>query len=221
MQPRSHRTISLSRNGSGSSAGTAARDMEGTLAAPRMPRHRKIPGACWTSTQPASFSGSWGAPGHGEFGPDDIPDDFPPWFADLIRWVNGTVHELEKTAFYDGFHKASGFGGYPCEHQHALQKRQKGLLMKVFGGNAGTRILSGPAWRLRASMFCHGPQYRGGTALHSLQEYGVREDRPFPHPFGRSGADRVTTTGSCGIGAGEPASQAGGFPDGYGLNILR
>lgn len=52
-----------------------------------------------------------GGPGHGEFDPDDIPDDFYPWYADLIRWVNGTVHLLEKTAFYDGVYKAFGFGG--------------------------------------------------------------------------------------------------------------
>jgi len=40
-----------------------------------------------------------GVPGHGEFGPDDIPDDFHPYFRDLILWVNGTIHYLEKTAF--------------------------------------------------------------------------------------------------------------------------
>jgi hypothetical protein len=48
-----------------------------------------------------------GGPGRGEFGPDNIPEDFPPWYADLIRWVNGTVHERGKTAFYDGFYKGS------------------------------------------------------------------------------------------------------------------
>ncbi len=72
-----------------------------------------------------------GVPGHGEFGPDDIPDDFHPWFADLIRWVNGTVHELEKTAFYDGFYKAFGFGGYPCiwcEHQHCVAEESEGIV---------------------------------------------------------------------------------------------
>ena len=72
-----------------------------------------------------------GVPGHGEFGPDDIPDDFHPWYADLIRWVNGTVHELEKTAFYDGFYKAFGFGGYPCiwcEHQHCVAEEAEGIV---------------------------------------------------------------------------------------------
>jgi len=28
--------------------------------------------------------------------------------------VNTTVHRIEKIAFYDGFYKAFGFGGYPC-----------------------------------------------------------------------------------------------------------
>jgi len=72
-----------------------------------------------------------GVPGHREFGPDDIPDDFHPRYADLIRWVNGTVHELEKTAFYDGFYKAFGFGGYPCiwcEHQHCVAEESEGIV---------------------------------------------------------------------------------------------
>ncbi len=72
-----------------------------------------------------------GVPGRGEFGPEDTPDDFHPWYADLIRWVNGTVHELEKTAFYDGFYKAFGFGGYPCiwcEHQHCVAEEAEGIV---------------------------------------------------------------------------------------------
>ena len=72
-----------------------------------------------------------GVPGHGEFGPEDIPEDFHPWYADLIKWVNGTVHELEKTAFYDGFYKAFGFGGYPCiwcEHQHCVAEEAEGIV---------------------------------------------------------------------------------------------
>jgi len=55
-----------------------------------------------------------GVPGHASFGPDDIPEDFHSYYRDLILWVNTTVHMLEKTAFYDGFYKAFGFGGYPC-----------------------------------------------------------------------------------------------------------
>ena len=55
-----------------------------------------------------------GVPGHTAFGPDDIPEDFHSFYRDLILWVNTTVHLLEKTAFYDGFYKAFGFGGYPC-----------------------------------------------------------------------------------------------------------
>ena len=72
-----------------------------------------------------------GIPGHDTFGPDDIPDDFHPWLRDLIIWVNGTVHFLEKTAFYDGFYKAFGFGGYPCiwcEHQHCVAEEADGVV---------------------------------------------------------------------------------------------
>ena len=55
-----------------------------------------------------------GVPGHESFGPDDLPEDFHHFYRDLILWVNTTVHLIEKTAFYDGFYKAFGFGGYPC-----------------------------------------------------------------------------------------------------------
>ena len=55
-----------------------------------------------------------GVPGRPSFRPDEIPDDFHMFFRDLILWVNTTVHRIEKTAFYDGFYKAFGFGGYPC-----------------------------------------------------------------------------------------------------------
>jgi len=72
-----------------------------------------------------------GVPGHEAFGPEDIPDDFHPWFRDLIRWENGTVHFLEKTAFYDGFYKAFAFGGYPCiwcEHEHCVAEEAPGIV---------------------------------------------------------------------------------------------
>jgi predicted metal-binding protein len=72
-----------------------------------------------------------GVPGHEKFGPEDIPEDFHPFYTDLIRWVNGTVHFLEKTAFYDGFYKALGFGGYPCiwcEHQHCVAEEAEGIV---------------------------------------------------------------------------------------------
>jgi predicted metal-binding protein len=70
-----------------------------------------------------------GVPGHPDLGPEEIPDDFHQFFADLIRWVNGTIHLLEKTAFYDGFYKAFAFGAYPCiwcEHQHCIAEEQSG-----------------------------------------------------------------------------------------------
>jgi predicted metal-binding protein len=55
-----------------------------------------------------------GVPGHDHFGPDDIPPDFHAFYKDLILKVNRLIHRVEKTAFYDGFYKAFGFGGYPC-----------------------------------------------------------------------------------------------------------
>ena len=55
-----------------------------------------------------------GVPGIKITGPEDIPEDFHPFYKDLILWVNQTIYTLEKTAFYDGFYKAFGFGAYPC-----------------------------------------------------------------------------------------------------------
>lgn len=76
-----------------------------------------------------------GFPGHESLTPEEIPDDFHPFFAGLILWVNKTVHLLEKTAFYDGFYKAFGFGAYPCiycEHQHCVAEEQKGPVDESF-----------------------------------------------------------------------------------------
>jgi predicted metal-binding protein len=68
-----------------------------------------------------------GVPGHDTFGPDDIPEDFHSFYRDLILWVNRTVHMLEKTAFYDGFYKAFGFGGYPCIYcDECVAEQRKG-----------------------------------------------------------------------------------------------
>ncbi len=72
-----------------------------------------------------------GVPGHPDLKPEDIPLDFHPFFSDLIRWVNSTIHMIEKTAFYDGFYKAFGFGAYPCiycEHQHCVAEEQAGVV---------------------------------------------------------------------------------------------
>lgn len=55
-----------------------------------------------------------GVPGHPTITPDEIPEDFHSFYRDLILWVNGTIWTLEKTAFYDGYYKAFGFGAYPC-----------------------------------------------------------------------------------------------------------
>ncbi len=70
-----------------------------------------------------------GVPGHESFGPDDLPDDFHHFYTDLILWVNSTVHRIEKTAFYDGFYKAFGFGGYPCIYcEECVAEQQDGVV---------------------------------------------------------------------------------------------
>lgn len=70
-----------------------------------------------------------GIPGHRHLRPEEIPEDFHPFYRDLILWVNSTVHRIEKTAFYDGFYKAFGFGAYPClycEHEHCVAEEAEG-----------------------------------------------------------------------------------------------
>ncbi len=72
-----------------------------------------------------------GIPGHQRLLPDEIPEDFHPFYRDLILWVNNTVWEMEKTAFYDGFYKAFAFGAYPCiycEHQHCVAEEVEGVV---------------------------------------------------------------------------------------------
>jgi len=68
-----------------------------------------------------------GVPGREGGSPEDVPDDFHPWYKDLILWVNRTVHALEKTAFYDGYYKAFGFGAYPCIYcEHCVAEEVEG-----------------------------------------------------------------------------------------------
>jgi predicted metal-binding protein len=68
-----------------------------------------------------------GVPGHEHFGPDDIPEDFHGFYKDLILFVNRLVHKVEKTAFYDGYYKAFGFGGYPCIYcEECVAEQAKG-----------------------------------------------------------------------------------------------
>ncbi|WP_292729413.1 DUF2284 domain-containing protein [Methanoculleus sp.] len=72
-----------------------------------------------------------GVPGHPDLKPEEIPLDFHPFFRDLILWVNSTVRLLEKTAFYDDYPKAFGFGGYPCiycEHRHCVAEEHEGVV---------------------------------------------------------------------------------------------
>ena len=57
-------------------------------------------------------------------------------YADLIRWVNETVHELEQTTFHGGFYEIFGFGGgYPCiwcEHQHYIAEEAGRVIDESF-----------------------------------------------------------------------------------------
>jgi predicted metal-binding protein len=72
-----------------------------------------------------------GIPGHAGLTPEDIPEDFHPFYRDLILWVNNTVWQIEKVAFYDGFYKSFGFGAYPCiycEHQHCVAEEMEGIV---------------------------------------------------------------------------------------------
>ncbi|KAF5044465.1 hypothetical protein DSECCO2_491560 [anaerobic digester metagenome] len=70
-----------------------------------------------------------GVPGKEGARPEDVPDDFHPWYRELILWVNRTVHMLEKTAFYDGFYKAFGFGAYPCIYcDHCVAEETEGVV---------------------------------------------------------------------------------------------
>jgi len=68
-----------------------------------------------------------GVPGMKGIDPDRIPEDFHPMYKDLILWVHDTLYMLEKTAFYDGFYKAIGFGAYPCIYcEHCVAEESSG-----------------------------------------------------------------------------------------------
>ncbi|HXZ24010.1 MAG TPA: DUF2284 domain-containing protein [Methanomassiliicoccales archaeon] len=68
-----------------------------------------------------------GVPGMKTIEPDKIPEDFHPMYKDLILWVHETTWKLEKTAFYDGFYKAVGFGAYPCIYcEHCVAEESVG-----------------------------------------------------------------------------------------------
>jgi predicted metal-binding protein len=70
-----------------------------------------------------------GVPGREGARPEDVPEDFHPWYRDLILMVNRTVHQLEKTAFYDGFYKAFAFGAYPCIYcEHCVAEETEGTV---------------------------------------------------------------------------------------------
>ena len=136
-----------------------------------------------------------GVPGHGTFGPDDIPDDFHPYFRDLILWVNGTVHSLEKTAFYDGFYKAFGFGGYPCiwcEHQHCVAEEAEGVVDESLRRKCRHMDMVRPEHGGRGNgRVCDGKKRRLGSRYDPVQKHGVREDRAFRCALGRACAHRM------------------------------
>ncbi len=68
-----------------------------------------------------------GVPGMKTIEPEKIPEDFHPMYKDLILWVHETTWKLEKTAFYDGFYKAVGFGAYPCIFcEHCVAEESSG-----------------------------------------------------------------------------------------------
>jgi len=88
-----------------------------------------------------------GFPGRKTLSPEDIPEDFHPFYRDLIVWVHDTVCLLEKTAFYDGYYKAFGFGAYPCIYcEHCVAEEQKGTV------DESTRRLCRHMDRVRPSM---------------------------------------------------------------------
>ncbi len=70
-----------------------------------------------------------GVPGQLDLRPEAIPEDFHPYYKELILWVNDTVHFLEKSAFYDGFYKAFGMGAYPCIYcEHCVAEEHEGIV---------------------------------------------------------------------------------------------
>jgi hypothetical protein len=81
-----------------------------------------------------------GIPGHHDLRPEQIPVDFHPFFRDLILWVNGTIHLLEKTAFYDGYYTA-------------LPRRNPGLWTRASGASAVTWTWSGLPWKVPGWMY--------------------------------------------------------------------
>lgn len=68
-----------------------------------------------------------GVPGRAGASTEELPEDFHPWYKDLILWVNRTAHRLEKMAFYDGHYKAFSFGAYPCIYcEHCVAEETEG-----------------------------------------------------------------------------------------------
>ena len=122
-----------------------------------------------------------GIPGHRDLSPDQIPEDFHPFFRDLILWVNGTIHFLEKTAFYDDFYKAFGFGAYPCiycEHEHCVAEEHEGVVDESIRRRCRHMDLVRPSMEA-AGMDVFATARNAGWVLHTVPcrnlEYGMVE----------------------------------------------
>ena len=134
-----------------------------------------------------------GVPGMRGIDPDRIPEDFHPMYKDLILWVHDTLYMLEKTAFYDGFYKAIGFGAYPCIYcEHCVAEE----LLRPGGpeheapvpahGQGAAEHGGGGHGRLR-----HRAQGGMGDLHHPVQGPGVRQDRACQHRVVRPAPDRL------------------------------
>lgn len=122
-----------------------------------------------------------GIPGHHDLSSDQIPEDFHPFFRDLIIWVNGTVQFLEKTAFYDDFYKAFGFGAYPCiycEHEHCVAEEHPGVVDESLRRLCRHMDLVRPSMEA-AGMDVFATVRNAGWELHTIPcrnlEYGMIE----------------------------------------------
>ena len=119
-----------------------------------MPSHRMISAAWSMNTSLAFFSGSRECRGMENSTPLISRRTFT--YADLIRWVNETVHELEQTPFHGGFYKIFGFGGYPCiwcEHQHYIAEEAGRVIDESFRRKCRHIDLVRPGMGRRASVF--------------------------------------------------------------------
>lgn len=93
-----------------------------------------------------------GVPGHGEFGPDDIPMDFHPWYADLITWVNGIVDESIRRT---------------CRHMDLVRPSREaaGIDVVATAGNLGWKLSTIPCRNLEYGKIMHSRVHSIGLVL--------------------------------------------------------